>query len=287
MKVLDLDAVRAFVQVADLHSFTRAADALATTQSAVSLKIKRLEAQLGHMLFERTPRSVRLSQAGNAFVESARELLDAHERALASLSVEQRRLKIGLSEHAAGPELLRIVTSLHRHDPQLVVEMHLGQSAALLAQYDERQLDACILRYEAEQTPTWAGRSDAQPLFIEPLTWLAAPGWKRSPGAPLPLAMLAGPCGVRSVALQALDRANIAWQEIFVGGGIAAVGAALAAGLAVSALAKRIAPAGVVDIGSAAGLPPLPRSQIVMHSRVREPRSIAALRILAAALGRG
>ena len=51
MKVLDLDAVRAFVLVADLHSFTRAADALDTTQSAVSLKLKRLEAHLGKQLW--------------------------------------------------------------------------------------------------------------------------------------------------------------------------------------------------------------------------------------------
>ena len=50
MKVLDLDAVRAFVLVADLASFTRAADALGTTQSAVSLKLKRLEAHLGKPL---------------------------------------------------------------------------------------------------------------------------------------------------------------------------------------------------------------------------------------------
>ena len=43
MKALDVEAVRAFVLVADLNSFTRAAEALDTTQSAVSLKIKRLE----------------------------------------------------------------------------------------------------------------------------------------------------------------------------------------------------------------------------------------------------
>lgn len=286
MKVLDLDAVRAFVQVADLRSFTRAGEALETTQSAVSLKIKRLEAQLGQALFERTPRSVRLSAAGEAFLESARDLLDAHERALASLGAERGRLRVGLSEHAAGPELPQIVASLHRHDPHLVTEMHLGLSAALLAQYEERQLDACIVRYEADEAPAWRARSDSEPLFAEPLAWLAAPGWKRSSGVPLPLAMLAGPCGVRSVALQALDRAQIAWQETFVGGGIAAVGAAVAAGLAVSALAKRVAPAGIVEIGAAAGLPPLPRSQIVLHSRVREPRARSALRILAAGLTR-
>lgn len=286
MKVLDLDAVRAFVHVADLRSFTRAGEMLETTQSAVSLKIKRLEAQLGKALFERTPRSVRLSAAGDAFLESARRLLDAHAQALTSLGTERARLRIGLSEHASGPELPQLVAGLHRHDPQLVVEMHLGLSAALLAQYDERQLDACIVRYEANETPAWRARSDAEALFVEPLVWVAAPGWKRTAGVPLPLATLAGPCGVRSVALQTLDRAHIAWQETFVGGGIAAVGAAVAAGLAVSALARRVAPVGLVDIGSAAGLPPLPRSHIVLHSRVREPRAHSALRILAAGLAR-
>ena len=64
MMTLDLDAVRAFVLVAELSSFTRAADALDTTQSAVSLKLKRLEAALGRQLLERTPRIVRLSADG-------------------------------------------------------------------------------------------------------------------------------------------------------------------------------------------------------------------------------
>ena len=44
---LDLDAVQAFLHIAELGSFTRAADAMRTTQSAVSLKLKRLEERLG------------------------------------------------------------------------------------------------------------------------------------------------------------------------------------------------------------------------------------------------
>ena len=61
MKSLDVDAVRTFVAIADLQSFTRAAEALTTTQGAVSVKLRRLEEGLGHRLIERTPRSVRLS----------------------------------------------------------------------------------------------------------------------------------------------------------------------------------------------------------------------------------
>ena len=60
---LDVDAVRAFVRIAELGSFTRAAEALRTTQGAVSLKLKRLEERLGCRLVERTPRYVHAEQA--------------------------------------------------------------------------------------------------------------------------------------------------------------------------------------------------------------------------------
>ena len=58
MPTLDVDAVRAFVTIVDLQSFTRAAEALGATQGAISVKLKRLEDRLGHRLIERTPRLV-------------------------------------------------------------------------------------------------------------------------------------------------------------------------------------------------------------------------------------
>ena len=277
MKVLDLDAVRAFVLVADLRSFTRAADTLDTTQSAVSLKLKRLETHLGKQLLERTPRVVRLSADGNAFLGAARDLLNAHERALGSLSVEHRRLALGLSEHVAGPGLPQLLGRLNAHDPGLVVELNLGTSAALLAQFDERRLDAVVIRYGADEPP----RDDAQMLFSEPLCWLATPAWLPRVGEPLRLALLSPPCNVRDVALRTLTGAGIAWQEVFVGGGAAAVGAAVAAGLAVSPLARRVAPRGLIDVGARLGLPTLPESRVTLHSRVRDPQSVETLRLVA------
>ncbi len=75
---LDLDAVEAFIRIAELGSFTRAAEAMRTTQAAVSLKLKRLEDRLGCRLIERTPRHVQLSARGAAFLDLARELAAAH-----------------------------------------------------------------------------------------------------------------------------------------------------------------------------------------------------------------
>ena len=58
MKSLDVDAVQAFVTIAELRSFTRAAEVLGSTQGALSVKLKRLENRLGERLLERTPRQV-------------------------------------------------------------------------------------------------------------------------------------------------------------------------------------------------------------------------------------
>lgn len=85
MTTLDVDAVQAFVTIADLQSFTRAAETLGTTQGAISVKLKRLEERLGQRLLERTPRSVRLSAQGAVFLTPAREFLAAHDRAMAGL----------------------------------------------------------------------------------------------------------------------------------------------------------------------------------------------------------
>src|SRR5215471_15226805 len=125
MRALDLDAVSAFVLVADLRSFTRAAEAQGTTQSAVSLKIKRLEDRLGRRLIERTPRLVRLSADGQGFLERARELIAAHERAVSGGRMV-RRLSFGISDHAAGPDLPTLIARVSEHDPNLRLEVHIG-----------------------------------------------------------------------------------------------------------------------------------------------------------------
>ena len=94
---------------------------------------------------------------------------------------------------------------------------------------------------------------------------------------------MAAPCGVRAVATQVLDEAGIPWVEVFVGGGVMAVGAAVTAGLAVAALAWRVAPAGAVDVTGLYGLPPLPQSEIVLHSRLSDAKSAEAVRAVCSA----
>jgi DNA-binding transcriptional LysR family regulator len=277
MKALDVEAVQAFVLVADLNSFTRAAEALDITQSSVSLKIKRLEDGLGRKLLERTPRLVRLSADGNAFLEPARNLVAAHQSAIGAFAVEHRRLIVGISHHIVGAELAALLKRMNATDPGLVIELHVDASRDVLASFDDGALDAAIvLGHDAH-------RRDGDVLFEEPFGWMAAPDFYREPGEPLRLATQAEPCSVRAMAVGALDAAGISWTEVFVGGGLATIGAAISAGLAVAALARRVAPSDTVDLGARLGLPPLPSREVVLYSKLSDARARRALRTLGAA----
>lgn len=273
---LDLDAVRAFIRIAELGSFTRAAEAMRTTQGAVSLKLQRLEDRLGCRLLDRTPRYVELSARGAAFLDHARELLAVHDRALTLFAGARQRLTIGISDHVAGPELPALIARMNAQDPQLLIEIRIGSSGDLLQSFDRRELDTVIVRLHA-------GRNDGDILADEKFGWFAAPGWQHRADEPLPMATLAEPCGVRVMAGRLLDEAGVPWTEVFVGGGVAAVAAAVMAGLGVAALAPRMLPFGAVDVGRRLGLPDLPRLPVLLHSRVKDGRPRDALAALSAA----
>lgn len=277
MKSLDLDAVKAFVLTAELQSFTRAADALDSTQSAISLKLRRLEDQLGRRLLERTPRQVRLSAEGAAFMEAARELVGAHERAIASFEVKQRRLVIGISHQLVGSKLPGLLRRMNEHDPHLVIELRVAGSSEVLKAYDDGVLDAAMTLQSEDR------RRNGEVLFAESFAWIAAAHWQRRAGQPLPLATQGETCSIRAAAIRALDSAGISWTEVFIGKGAAVVGAAAAIGLAVAVLPKRAAPSGTIDIGRTLSLPVLPTHEVVLYSALHDRRSRNALHTLATA----
>jgi DNA-binding transcriptional LysR family regulator len=273
---LDVEAVRAFVLVADLKSFTRAAEALGSTQGAVSVKLKRLEDRLGHRLIERTPRQVRLSSHGAAFLEAAREFVAAHERAVRGASSTSRRFALGVAAHLAGPEMPTMLARLHAYDPTLVIDVQIDTSRRLIDALDRGALDAAI---------TWAedDRRRGEVLAKDTFGWFAAPSFTYRRGQPVRLASLSPECGVRDMAIRALDAAGIAWIEAFHGRSSSAVRAGVAAGLAVAALSYRVAPAGTVDVGMRFQLPALRPTDIVLHAGLTDIRSRDIVRTLGSA----
>lgn len=276
MSTLDIDAVASFLRAAELKSFTRAAEALGTTQSLVSTRVKRLEEGLGRLLLQRHPRLVRLTAEGERFLPAARELLAAHGKALAAFAVAPEHIAVGISEQAVGAEVPAVLARLTAHDPGIVINLRIEPSRMLEEAFERGELDVVIVRRLA------AGRT-GEVLRDDAVGWFAAPGLVRRADAPVPLVSLVAECRLRRHSMDTLDRAGIPWREAFVGGGMAAVAAAVQVGLGVSPLAARIAPAGTVDIGPAWGLPSLGGSQVVLRSNVATPRAGAFVRELAAA----
>jgi DNA-binding transcriptional LysR family regulator len=277
---LDIPTVQAFLLVAELQSFTRAAEALGTTQAAVSMKLQRLESVIGKRLVERSPRAVRLTADGTAFLQNARTLMEAHDRALLGEQASRQQLSVGISDHVAGPELVPLLERLSAVSSQLSFAVTIGFSRDLLDAYDAGALDAVVVRQES-------GRRGGEKLAEDSFGWFASPRFKWQRGESLRLATLAAPCGVRAIAVRVLDKAGIEWNEAFIGGGVSATVAAALAGLGVAPLAARIASPGMIDIGPERGLPQMPKSKVMLHSKVADPLKRSALRTLSAAFRSG
>jgi DNA-binding transcriptional LysR family regulator len=278
MKALDIEAVQAFVLTSELKSFTRAAEVLDSTQSAISLKVKRLEDSLDRRLLERTSRSVRLSADGEAFLQCARALMAAHQQAIECFTTKKRRLVIGISHHIVGAELPSLLKHMSVADPSIILDVRISTSRDALSDYDKGALDAAIvLRHDNR-------RKDGYTLFQEDFGWMAAPDFTYRSDEGLRLATQPEPCSVRGMAVSALEQAGIRWHEVFVGGGVLTIGAAVLAGLGVAAMSKRVAPLGTVDVGLRHQLPPLPSRDVVLHSNLTDMQSKNALRSLDAAL---
>lgn len=273
---LDPEAIETFVLAADLRSFTKAAAALNTTQAAVSLRLKRLEAQIGQRLLERTPRRIGLTAAGERFLGPARDILAAHSRATEALMQESVSLSLGVTHHLVGPELTRAIQAAGQPGGGVTLSLRTGLSRGLLEMFDAGELDAVIvLRHDAS-------RRDGEILAQARFGWFSAPAFTPFQGEPLPLAVQRQPCNLRMMAVDALAAAGLPWREAFVGEGAASVAAAASAGLGLAPLAHCAAPAGLVEVGARFKLPPLPARPIILHSAVSRPRAAALLNGMAA-----
>jgi len=259
--MLDLESVHAFVLVSDFLSFTRAGEAMNLPQSAVSLKIKRLEEQLGRRLLERTPRQVSVTIEGRVFLDFARSLLSSHQAAVNAFDDRsQLRLRVGVSLHIVGQELPKLLEKMYLRNPSVLLELSVASSIYVFQSFESGELDAALV-LELDNR-----RQAGKAVLKEEFVWMGSPTYKHIPGTPLRLASEPRPCGVRAMAIDQLDKHGIPWVEVFIGGGITTIGAAVSAGFAIAALGTRVAPAGAIDIGRRLGLPPLPKRDVLLYS---------------------
>lgn len=134
----DLNAVVAFVHVVEQRSFRGAAAALGVPKSTVSLKVAQLEDRLGTRLLERTTRSLRLTEAGDAYFRRTGPALDALREADVAVADLRRqpsgRLRLTTTVELGQSYLLAVIDAYLRRYPGVEVEAELGHRAVDLIQ---------------------------------------------------------------------------------------------------------------------------------------------------------
>jgi DNA-binding transcriptional LysR family regulator len=259
---IDIDLLRSFVTIIEVKSFTRAADRLLRTQSAISLQMKRLEDQLECRLFERGGRGVEPTEAGILLLGYARRILSANDELVGRMAepLVDGEVRLGSPEGFAAEHLAPALARFARAFPRVGLRVRTGSPPELERAFAAGELDLLISMHLSTDANRPAG---ADSLGREVLVWCAAegaePGQALGPrGQPLKLVANRAPCLLRDAAETALQAAGRSWSLVFETGSRGAVQAAVGAGLGISVLPRGSLVAGIHRLSAEEGFPDLP-----------------------------
>lgn len=144
---MEIDQLRYFLKIAELGSFTRAADALSVSQPAISRSIQKLEEELGQPVFERRSRSVALTDAGVLLQVRAQEALTLLEETKAELSDDGQtgRVRVGAIPTIAPYFLPSILKRFSSEFPHATAWVQENTTDNLLKSCKQGEIDLAIL----------------------------------------------------------------------------------------------------------------------------------------------
>ncbi|MGF6643954.1 LysR family transcriptional regulator [Paraburkholderia sp. GAS82] len=255
----DIEALRTMVVGTELGSFARAAVQLGRSQSAVSMQLKRLEEQAGHILFQRNGRGLVPTEAGETLLAYARRIVDMHDEAGATLgaTVAAPAIRLGLPQDFFEDVMPDAIAHFSKLQPNVHVEVRAGRNYALEEEVRAGRLDIALAFSEA-------GRSRAGDLLASmPMFWFGredAAEVVRGYQDGLPLVLFNHPCLFRQAALQALDAAAVRWRLSLTTPSLSGLWAAVRFGLGVTVRTMHGIPDGIRRLDSA--LPRLPALEL-------------------------
>jgi DNA-binding transcriptional LysR family regulator len=249
---LDLDALRAFATIAELGGFTAAGERLGRTQSAISVKIRRLEEALGRRLFARTSRSLSLTPDGRMLLPYAQRLLELNDETLQRFAGPEAagNLRLGCAEYFVPHHLPAVLARFGRLFPRVHIDVKVGMSGNLVEALGRGELDLVIAKRDGDMEP---GRI----LRREALHWVAAPSLDLKPGDPVPFCALPSPCTFRGRGLKALKAIGRPARVIYTSESLAGIVAAAQAGIGVAVISDGSLTPDLKILGRAEGFPKL------------------------------
>jgi DNA-binding transcriptional LysR family regulator len=255
---VDTVLLKSFIAIAETGNFSRAAEIVGRSQSAVSLQIKKLEESLKCQLFDRSNREVALTEQGEIFLGYARRMMELQWEAFSRLNEPEVRgeITLGTPEDFATHYLPEILASFSKHHPHVQLHVTCDLTLNLLNGFKKGDLDIILLKRDPEQV-----REGAK-VWREPLIWAAAEHYQIK--TPIPLVLSPQPCIYRARALAALDRIRKPWDISYTSPSLAGTIAAVKAGLGITVLPANMIPVGLSPLKSTFKLPHLADSEIAL-----------------------
>jgi len=237
---LDIDTLRSLIAIVDLKSFSRAAERLGRSQSAISLQIARLEGLVGHPVLQRARgRVIGPTERGAALVAHARQIVELNEQAVAVMRrpAAGERIRLGIPADFLERDFSATLGEIRARYPQAQLSLRTDVSARLAADVGHGRLDLAFFKRAPSNE---AGAAIGfEPIIFEQLAWFGDAAAALRDG-PIPLVAFAEGCAYRDEALRSLRCAELNWTIACEAQSLAALIGAVNAGLGYAALPLRL-----------------------------------------------
>ncbi|MBB2972184.1 LysR substrate-binding domain-containing protein [Mesorhizobium sp. RMAD-H1] len=257
---LESDLLRTFLAVAETGNFTRAADGVGRTQSAVSMQIKRLEDILGEELFERGPRGVVLTGRGEQLVPYAQRIIGLLEEAAAAMRVKplDGPVRIGIPEEYSQTVLPRALAAFSERHPAVEVTVRCDYTARQMAALEKDELDLAVVF-------DWHERAVGEVLLIDPTVWVTSLTHRLHERTPLPVAVYGNSEWCTEFAIRSLEQHGLDYRVAFTCDTSGGVKIAISSGLAIAALSRSNIPVDCRELTADDGFPMVDSSRVVLR----------------------
>jgi DNA-binding transcriptional LysR family regulator len=251
MRDVPTDLLRAFVAIIDLKGFARAGDQLGRTQSAISLRMKRLQEILEVPLFARDEGAAQLTEPGEIVANYARQILALNDEMLVRLARRESggRLRVGMPHDYADHFLPTLMRDMETQD-DIAFDVVCALSCELLQGLRDDLYDIVVAMTPDGPAPdpfmTWRDR----------LAWVGCEGPARN--NPLRLVCYPEGCLYRRAMLTALQRDGRPFSVVYASPSLNGIEAAVSTGFGVTVMSERVSRPALAPIADQAGLPKLP-----------------------------
>lgn len=265
--LIDTDELKAFDAVAASRSFSRAAEQLGCSQSAISQRIARIEKRIGRRIIRRTTRRVDLTADGEAMLIFARSILGLAADAREQLTHPGMTavLKVGIEDEFATTRLPLALSIFRSEFPDFGMKFITGRNEHLHDALRTEEVDIILGKSHvlSEDKPDDRG----EVLWHEHLVWAGHPMTQVAADKPLRLITYTNPSITRSLSEDALRAAGRDWTPVVEGSNLLGLLAAAEAGLGVMAIGRSFRTPHIAAVPKDAGLPPLGTLSYVLEGQ--------------------